>query len=405
MTSLTLYEDHGFVNLLPLVYWRTVFELRLGRRILLDRIAQHLGMPVSGVWSRDWIADVAAKRCGAPANQPVRADTLLVNGRWVCPRPVDVAPAPCVGMSDDAIAYIHCDDALAARLTPQSLLDAPASRELLQDVPRVEAPGWHVRYPWDLVLRVGEALKDDFQPKDAGVDVELDSRVILESPDAIHIGQKAFVHPTCVIDAREGPIFIGENVYIGPYCVIEGPAYIGPGTRINPHTHLYGANSIGPACKIGGEVNGCAIQGYTNKQHSGFLGHSYVGSWVNIGAGTSNSNLKNTYGHVRVPINNYEVDTGARFFGAVIGDHVKTAIHTTIPTGAVIGTASVIATGSTMPKFVPPFAWLTDEGASRGDPARLLDIADTVTSRRGVTMTEAERRLFLDIPERAATFE
>ena len=160
-----------------------------------------------------------------------------------------------------------------------------------------------------------------------------------------------------------------------------------------------GGNSLGPVCKVGGEVSGCVIDGYTNKQHAGYLGRAYVGSWCNLGAGTSNSDLKNTYGPVRVPIVGKEVDTGRVLFGAIVGDHAKLGINTVIPTGAVVGFSVMAASGRVLPKYIPSFGWFTDAGLGRGDPARLLDAATVMMARREVDMTDDEVELFLELGE------
>ena len=221
----------------------------------------------------------------------------------------------------------------------------------------------------------------------------------------LHVGAGTHVHPTAVLDAAAGPIYLSENVRVGAHCVIEGPAYVGPGCHLNPHAWLHGGNALGPVCKVGGELDGCVLHGYSNKQHDGFLGHAYVGSWVNLGAGTVNSDLKNTYGNVRVPLNGTDIDSGLMFFGAVIGDHVKTAINTTLPTGAVIGVASVLAGGQMAPKYIPSFSWVTANGVGRGDPARLLDVAVKVMGRRRADITDEEVELFLDLGTRTREYE
>ena len=405
MNKIVLFEDEGFANLLPLVYWRSVFELRLGRRILLDRCAQSLGLPVSGIWTRDWIAKVAQHRCSAPANVGVDGSTVLVNGRWVFDQAVDWPSAPRVGVVDDQVAYIVCDAALANQLAPGDLLDPARRKEMLDGLAREPAPGRMIRYPWDIVGSTAKALESDWREADGGVEVELDDRVILENTERIHIGQRCRIHPTAAISAVDGPVFIGEGATVGAHTLIEGPAYVAPRSQVNPHTWLHGANSIGPMCKVGGEINGCVIQGYSNKQHDGFLGHSYVGSWVNLGAGTVNSDLKNTYGPVRVPIGGTDVDSGQMFFGAVIGDFVKTGINTTMPTGAVIGLGATLAMAGMVPKFVPSFGWLTDAGLADGDVPRLLDVATKVMARRNVDMVDPEVELFLDLPTRVRVFE
>jgi len=397
MKRIVLFEDDGVERLLPLVCWRTVFELRLGRRLLFEGLQNQLGATIAGVWTRDLLADVTAERLNVPVNTPIEAGAVLVNGRWVPQGDVTFGEKPCVGICDGEIAYVCCDARLAKLLRPDVPLDQKQTTSALKNVPRIDADGWVVDYLWDLISKNAAVLRESFQPGDASIESAVDSRVILDNPDAIHIGSRVRIHPTCVIDATAGPITIDDDVTIGPFCVIEGPAYIGTATRINPHARLHGGNSIGPYCKLGGEIDGCIIHGYTNKQHAGFLGHSYVGSWVNLGAGTNNSDLKNTYGPVRVTMQGVEVDTGLQFFGAVIGDHVKTAINTTIPTGTVIGFAAMTATRSTLPKLVPSFAWLTDAGLAKGDPKRLLQVASQMMSRRNVTITEAQKHLFMRI--------
>ncbi|MGB0715913.1 MAG: transferase, partial [Phycisphaerae bacterium] len=176
-------------------------------------------------------------------------------------------------------------------------------------------------------------------------------------------------------------------------------------TRINPHAHLHGGNIIGGGCKLGGEIDGCIIQPYTNKQHAGFLGHSVVGSWVNLGAGFCNSDLKNTYGSVRVPVAGESMDTGSMFFGAVIGDHVKLGINASLPTGSWVGFGSQAGGRGLLPKFIPTLRWLVGEGDAPADPKKLTEIARTVMLRRSIEMTDAEASLFAAIPELASRFE
>lgn len=401
MTTIVLYEDDRVADLSPIVWWRTVFELRVGRKIILDRTPQRLGAPVAGVWTRDWLASVAGQRCGAPANRPAEAGHVLVNGRWLFEEKVDFPDAPCVGMVGDQVAFVVCDDHLARELSAAVMLREDACSKMLKPIKRVVAPGRMIRYPWDIVRDLREVLKGDWLPGEAVVDSEIVGSRHVGPLDRVHIGPSTAVHPTAVIDASEGPIYISHDVQIGAFALIEGPAYIGPGTRISPYTWLHGGNAIGPVCKVGGEVDGCVIQGFSNKQHDGFLGHSFVGSWVNIGAGATVSDLKNTYSSVRAPIGRGEVDTGLLFLGAIIGDHAKIGINATIPAGAVIGLAAAVAGSRVTPKKIPSFAWVTEDGIRDGDPARLLDVATRAMSRRSVDMTDDEVELFLDLGTRA----
>jgi len=405
MADIVLFEDAGFEALLPLTYWRSVFELRLGRTIALDWIAQTLGRPIAGIWTRDWIAAVASERCAAPANEKIKPGDVLVNGRWLPDGPIDIPDPPHVGRANGSVAYVVCDQRLAEQLTPKGLLSNRDLSDKLDHVPVADVGGRMIRHLWDLVADLPNRLNAEWNEAEAAVEIDLDPRVVVQARERVRIDERTTVHPTAVIDASGGPVFISHDVSIGAGCVIEGPAYIGPGTRINPRAWLHGANAIGPVCKLGGEIDGCIILGYSNKQHNGFLGHAYVGSWVNVGAGSNNSDLKNTYGKIRVPINGVEVDTGLQFFGAIIGDHAKLGINSTIPTGAVVGFSASAFSTCVAPKFLPSFGWLTDKGLTEGDPMKLLDVADAVTKRRNVEMSDAEVELFHELPARAKLIE
>jgi len=406
MNPIVLFEDEGWVGLLPLVYWRSVFELRVGRKIAVDRIAQNLGAPVAGIWTRDWIAPVAAQRCGAPANTSIGPNTVLVNGRWLINGPFEFPKAPCVGVTDDGnVACISCDEALAGKLSPETLLDVNLRASALEGIPRARVDATMLRHAWDIIGHLGDLLTHDWSAEDAGVNSDLKLMTDLVSANAIHIGERARFHPTVVIDAGAGPIFISDDVEIGPFVVVEGPAYIGPGTRINAHARLHGANALGPVCRVGGEICGSVIMGYSNKQHDGFLGHAFVGSWVNIGAGAVNSNLKNTYGPVRASLCGKQIDTGLQFFGATIADHVKVGINSTIPTGAMIGFASSVATPGPLSKYTPSFSWVTRDGIGGTDPARALDVATAMMARRNIDLTDQEVELFLSLEKRTRDYE
>lgn len=397
--QVVLYEDEGLENLQPLVFWRSVFELRIGRRIILDQVAQHLKSPIAGIWTRDWIAAVAAERCGAPVNQPLSKPTILVNGRWLIDQAFKVPADPHVGIIDDQIAYIVCDKKLAASMSQREMFN-PTYREAgLKGLPRQTAPGRMLNFVWDLVGRLPEILSAEWRSDDSVILSDV-SKTSVDEQKHLHVGERVAVHRSCVLDTSHGPIFLSDDVSIGPFAVIQGPAYIGPGTRISPHAWLHGGNAIGPVCRVGGEVCNCVITGYTNKQHHGFLGHSYVGSWVNIGAGATNSNLKNTYGKIRVPLNGKDVETGTQFFGAIIGDHAKIGINATLPTGAVIGTGANILTSDPTPKWVPPFSWVLPGRLAQGDHLRAMDTAVAMMLRRGVEMTDAEVELFSDLGDR-----
>ena len=405
MGPIVLFEDSGFASLLPLLYWRSVFELRCGRKLLMDRVAQRLQQPIAGMWTRDWIADVVAERFQYRVNAAIEPGTVLVNGRWLLPDAQPIRQPPFVGRIDGQVAFIACDDALARRLSAATMLDDQALGEVIDGVDQDETPGFLIRHAWDLVNRNSTMLESDWTGLDRGSEGEVDHLVVLRAPDQIHIGPAARIEAPAVLDARDGPIYVADNATVRGTAHVCGPAYIGTGSVINPQAYIHGGTTIGPVCKIGGEVDTTIVAGYSNKQHTGFLGHAYVGSWINLGASTVNSDLKNTYGTVRAWVNGEPVDTGEQLFGAVIADHVKTGIGTRIPTGGSIGFAANLVASRTLPHHVPSFTWLSDAGADRGDARRLAETARVMMARRNVDMTPAEQTLFGNLPAIAARYE
>jgi UDP-N-acetylglucosamine diphosphorylase/glucosamine-1-phosphate N-acetyltransferase len=152
-------------------------------------------------------------------------------------------------------------------------------------------------------------------------------------------------------------------------------------------------------CKVGGEVEGAIIHSFSNKQHDGFLGHAYLGMWVNLGADTNNSDLKNNYGTVKVVIDGTQVDTGSMFMGLVMGDHSKSSINSMFNTGTVVGVSSNVFGSGFPPKSVPSFAWGGSEGMTTYEIERALDVARRVMGRRKVELTKAEEAVLRSVFE------
>ncbi len=405
MTRLVLFEDAGFANLLPIVYWRSVAELQCGRFNIAQRVQHDWSRPVAGAWTRDWIADVAQERLGLPINEPAKPGDIFVNARWLADGPVEPASAPFVATCGNNIAYVVCDETLASKLHQGDFLDRSNWADLVALAPHEQVEGQMLEYPWDLVSNSVRFLERDTIDHLNGVHGTIHPTAVLMDEPNIAIAESANIGPCVVIDASSGRVTIDANTVVQSHTIIEGPAHIGSDSVINPHARIHGGTSIGQGCRIGGEIDACLFQGYANKQHDGFLGHSFVGEWVNLGAGTINSDLKNTYGSVRVPINGADVDTGEMFFGAVITDHVKTGIGQTIGTGSVLGFAANVACSELLPAFVRSFTWMTDGNVEEGDAERLVKTVDIVMQRRDKALTDAERELFCKLPQIVAYFE
>lgn len=419
--QIVIYEDPGWQKLLPLVYVRAAYQLLCGTTDLLSRVRRIVGEKPAGMngngrhseielWCRPLLADAVAGQTKLCTNRPLTGPALLLNGRgiWRSLPQTEPQEAAWVGTAgpSHSIACVSADAQLAEQLTSAVLLDELNTRAVLAGLPRRDVSK-HVAlldWPWQFVGANEAQLVADWNDDMAGVAGIVSQGSYLVNSRAIHIGWGTKIKPCVVIDAEDGPVWIGDNVTIFPHSYIQGPAYLGNGTLIQPGAVVHAGTTIGPRSKIGGEVEASIIQGYSNKQHDGFLGHSYVGSWVNIAADCINSDLKNTYGKVRVPINGRDVDTGEMFVGMFVGDYSKAGINVSFPTGAVIGfCSSVFAARS--PKFVPSFAWLDGESVQRYDEERGLAIARKVMARRQCTLSPAEEQLFLAVREQALAVE
>ncbi|HEY4754933.1 MAG TPA: putative sugar nucleotidyl transferase, partial [Ignavibacteriaceae bacterium] len=256
-----------------------------------------------------------------------------------------------------------------------------------------------IHYPWDLISNNGEQIISDFNLLTSKVDgSKIKGKVYagahLINEDKIFIDEGAKVKPGVVLDAESGPIYVGKDAKIFPNAVIEGPAFIGSKTAIKIGAKIYENTSIGEVCKVGGEVEESIIHSYSNKQHDGFLGHAYLGMWVNLGADTNNSDLKNNYGSVKVIINGEQVDSGSMFVGLTMGDHSKAAINTMFNTGTVVGVSSNIFGAGFPKKYVPSFAWGGSDSTTSYDVEKALDVARKVMARRNIKLTDVEERIF-----------
>jgi len=405
---MVIFEDSGFLNLLPLVYGRAVFDLRCGARTLGQRICAVQGCQSCYVYVREELAAVTAQNhTGIVPKQVEGAGrTLFINGSCLLFEPIAAAQGNLVAQAGDRIAYIWADNELAGKLRADVFTALGQLQKVLAPYPVVKTDITLISYPWDLVHNNIKALEHDWkllaEPRRQG---QIYEGVYLLAQENISIGPGTVIKPAVVLDAEKGPIIIDKNVTIKPHCTLEGPLYIGAGSLIQPGSEISEGVSIGPVCKVGGELESSIIHGYSNKQHDGFLGHSYIGSWVNLAADTVNSDLKNTYGPVRVLLNGREVDTGQMFVGLTMGDHSKTSINTMFSTGSIVGFACGVFTSRYAPRFLPSFSWLTDEGRTDAVVAKVLQVAQKVMARRQVIMSEAEKELFMRIYDRARDIE
>lgn len=403
--QLCIFEDQQFSNFLPLVYFRPVYALRCGATKLREKIERLFGKASVVFHCRpelvEYLREVHPKSL---INSLREEPTWFVNGRVLVDKHLQQ-----LVKSDPRkeTLFLNGFDVVAA-YTPgnvpgavkDKLSSSLVSKEFFSGYTTKEVQATVLKYPWELIHRNGEEIRNDFtyyakNGKDKNAPGKKYADVHLLNKKAIVIGKGSVIKPGVVLDAENGPIIIGNNVTIYPNAVIEGPAFIGEGSLVKAGAKIYRNTTIGEVCKVGGELDASILHSFSNKQHDGFLGHSYLGSWVNIGADTNNSDLKNNYGTVEVTVNGEVVDTKEQFVGLFMGDHSKTGINVMFDTGTVIGVSCNLYGAGLPSKYLPSFSWgnigstFTAYKLEKG-----IETAQRVMARRNVKWTPAYERLF-----------
>jgi UDP-N-acetylglucosamine diphosphorylase/glucosamine-1-phosphate N-acetyltransferase len=260
----------------------------------------------------------------------------------------------------------------------------------------IELAGVVLENVWDLIARSPAQTADDIRAERArrAPAAAPPSHVeVIGSRSDVLLGSDVTIEPGVVLDASHGPLWLDDGVTLRAFTRLAGPSYIGRGTTVlgGPLAEV----SIGPLCKVHGEIEASIILGCTNKAHDGFLGHAYLGKWVNLGALTTNSDLKNNYGTIRLWTPAGEVDTGEMKIGCLLGDHVKTGIGTMLNTGTVVGAGSNLFGSAMPPKYVPPFSWGSGSDLATYEVEKFMATAETVMQRRNLTL-DADQRALLE---------
>ncbi len=400
--TVCIFEDPQYVKLLPLVYTRPVYDLRCGILTLREKIQKAYPKASTALLCRPYLADVVGQQNpNTKVNAVPPGNCLFVNGRALA----DESFAKKIPLKGKNALYISGNTVVAVRMNAIARTSMKENLSVSFDVDhfaefeKIDVDVTLIEYSWDLVQRNGQQIVADFKSlvgkqKSKG---KIYPGAHLLNRKNIFIDAGAVVKPGVVLDAESGPIYIGKNAKIFPNAVIEGPAFIGAGTLVKIGAKIYGNTSIGEMCKIGGEVEASIIHSYSNKQHDGFLGHSYLGMWCNLGADTNNSDLKNNYGHVKVYVNGLLVDTGSQFVGLMMGDHSKSGINTMFNTGTVVGVSSNVFGAGFPPKFIPSFTWGGADSLQEYELEKSLEVARQVMARRNIQMTEADEALLRKI--------
>jgi len=390
----------------PLADRRAACDFRTGAVTSRRRIERALQQTTDALLVPERLAQVTAERhrdtsVNPDFTQNSDAHWLLVSARWgahntdEASRLAALPPNTALLQNDGQLVAAH----LPAQSASFTNLPRDAATQTLEH-------NTLLTRPWHILDQLDDALRADLDATDLPDALnDLPPGAHLVGEHAVHIATSATVMPGVVINTTQGPVCIDQHAHIQPFTAIDGPCYIGAHTELAAHTAIRAKTVIGPQCKVGGEVKASVIQGCSNKAHLGYLGDALVGEWVNLGADTNVSNLKNTYGPVRVqlePCANAE-HTNRTNHGPIIGDFVRTAIGSRLPTGSVIGTGAMLAISHFAPKHTPRFTFATDAGAQTHDLDALLRTAAHMTQRRGVTLTDADTDLLRTLHTRATT--
>jgi UDP-N-acetylglucosamine diphosphorylase/glucosamine-1-phosphate N-acetyltransferase len=390
MSGIYLYDDRTARGFEPFALTRPAGELRAGALLVRDRWARALGSDAAGHVAAAHLAGFTEP--GAP---PVLAGADIPAGAWIVnARFAPSLQSPPVGdqlMAEGEVVALR----LSAPLALSELRDGAASLSAFASPsrPTNEITGWWMHEVWDYVRHLVPMLEQDIPLLGADMATSLPAGTIRVGEHPVYVEEGAVVEPMTCFDTTAGPVLLRTGSHALAFTRLVGPLYVGAESTVMGDR--IAASSIGDVCKVHGELSNTIFIGHANKGHDGFVGHSMLGRWVNLGAGTITSNLKNTYGTVQLWTRDGIRETGMQFLGTLFGDHAKTGIGLTLTTGTVLGAAANVFGSQMPPKAVDPFAW-GEAGAFKLFRAdKFLEVAERMMARRHVPLTDASRRQLL----------
>lgn len=393
-----VFEGSLWPRFAPLSLSRPVFDLLSGQSTLLAKQVRHLKPTRLTLWVRPELEERCRVRMapaiGVPTdvNVPLGEErALLISGRTVFLVPYEHTDHETVVHDENEIvqsAYVR-----SPGLGPADVFGRSEKWLRLMELPQSMPQGRMIDSLWDLIHFNEESLIEDFSRMPLSAAMGKPTGCHLVEEEDVRIGEGAKLEPGCVLDASSGPVVIAAGATVGANAVLKGPCYVGPHAMVMPLALIRAGTSIGPMCRVGGEVSNSILLGYTNKSHEGFLGHSYLGKWVNLGSGTTTSNLKNTYGPITVRIGSKHIDTGRMFLGALVGDHSKTAVLTRFSAGTYVGAVSMLAGAGPQPQFIPSFTFQSPAGSEPMKLDKAMDVIARVYARRDRKLSPTDEQI------------
>lgn len=395
--NLIIFEDREANGFYPLAVSHPVYDLFYGCSNVVNRLKYYFKPEGITLYCRDYLKHVSSERFGCPANiTAILDDEYLIVNAALTPN-LEVFNE--LKSSENNTVFVNGQTLIGARLSGKVFRETPLT-EIINDynslpakviVKEVQASIF--KHLWDIV---------NFNSQAINVDIKLfpEIRNWRSSKRSSRYDDDVYVHPSAAvsagafIDVSRGPVVIDEDAIIEPRSLIQGPVYIGHKSAVLGGIIREGC-SLGPVCKVGGELEESIILGYANKSHEGFIGHSYIGEWVNLGALTTNSDLKNNYAEITVRLSGNDIPTGSIKIGCFIGDHSKTGIGTLLNTGIVIGFCNNLYGGSLfIDKEIGHFKWGTPGNLTEFKLNKAIGIAQNVMARRGCEFTSSINNLF-----------
>jgi len=388
VSALYFYDDVRGRQFEPFALTRPGGELRVGVSLIRRRWERATSLPSAGFISGRHLAnfDEGNAPPAAALKSEIPAGSIVVNTRCVIP----------LGLELDRFDLLMCEGVACAVRLARAL---PVSQfsEGTTDLGSIQTSlggrkihGRWINEIWDPIATLADQLIEDIPVRAKSLDATAKITATTIGDHGIFIEEGANICPQVVLDASAGPILVRRGAIIAPFTHLIGPISVGRDSQILGDR--VSTSSIGDNCKVRGEFSNSIVVGHSNKGHAGFIGHSYLGRWVNLGALTTTSNLKNTYGPVQLWTPSGVRSTGQQFLGTLFGDHAKTGIGTMLTTGTVVGAGANIFGGAMPPKVVPPFAWGEREPYDTYDVARFLDVAERMMERRHVQLGEKARK-------------
>ena len=384
-----LFDGPSRNNLLPFTYTRPVADIRVGILTIREKWEIFLSSTITTV-TEDYLSH----------KYPTikMAKNVMINASYL----PNSSLVDTIKNLKENQAILNGEDIIAfyTKETQEDIdFDTYNTLEYNYDVIKIE-------HTWDIFSKNGEAINEDFNlitKNRKSQDIPSSNNII--APENIFIEQGASLE-FAILNASNGPIYIGKNSEIMEGALIRGPLALCNNAGIKLGAKIYGPTTIGPHCKVGGEIKHSVLFQNSNKSHEGYLGNSVIGEWCNLGADTNNSNLKNNYAKVRMW--DYQTEgfarTGLQFCGLMMGDHSKCGINTMFNTGTVVGVSANIF-GSGFPRnFIPSFSWGGNAGFTTYLTKKAFEVARVVMSRRGLEFTEQEANILEHVFQETAKY-